>query len=123
MRAFRNRFSLKENFRNQIFSPFSHKLFRLTLEFIENLNFQNHQASLHSYIFNFNIEQLAFPTPPCKNKHSYSIQSLRPHVKPKFQYFLNQHSNIYLEKEERQAFRTRKHYIQISFWMILLVFS
>ena len=34
-------------------------------------------------------------------------------MKLKFQYFLNQHSNIYLEKDERQALRTRKHYIQI----------
>ena len=34
-------------------------------------------------------------------------------MKPKFQYFLNQHSNVYLEKDERQALRTRKHYIQI----------
>ena len=31
------------------------------------------------------------------------------HVKPKFRYFLNQHSNVYLEKDERQALRTRKH--------------
>ena len=36
-------------------------------------------------------------------------------MKPKFQYFLNQHSNIYLEKDEHQALRTRKHYIQIFF--------
>ena len=35
------------------------------------------------------------------------------HVKPKFQDFLNQHSNIYLEKDERQALRTRKHYMLI----------
>ena len=35
------------------------------------------------------------------------------HVKPKFQYFLNQHSNVYLEKDERQALRTRKHYMLI----------
>ena len=34
-------------------------------------------------------------------------------MKPKFQYFLNQHSNVYLEKDERQALRTRKHYIPI----------
>ena len=39
-------------------------------------------------------------------------------MKPKFQYFFNQHSNVYLEKDERQALRTRKHYIQIYFWMI-----
>ena len=32
-----------------------------------------------------------------------------------FQYFLNQHLNVYLEKDERQALRTRKHYIQIFF--------
>ena len=37
-------------------------------------------------------------------------------MKPKFQYFLNQHSNVYLEKDERQALRTRKHYIQIFFF-------
>ena len=40
-----------------------------------------------------------------------------------FQYFLNQHSNVYFEKDERQALRTRKHYIQIFFLMILLLFS
>ena len=40
-----------------------------------------------------------------------------------FQYFLNQHLNVYLEKDERQALRTRKQYIQIFFWMILLVFT
>ena len=28
-------------------------------------------------------------------------------MKPKFQYFLNQHSNVHLEKDERQALRTR----------------
>ena len=32
-----------------------------------------------------------------------------------FQYFLNQHSNVYLKIDERQALRTRKHYIQIFF--------
>ena len=32
-----------------------------------------------------------------------------------FQYFFNQHSNVYLEKDERQALRTRNHYIQILF--------
>ena len=32
-----------------------------------------------------------------------------------FQYFLNQHSNVYLEKDERQALRTRKHCVQIFF--------
>ena len=30
-----------------------------------------------------------------------------------FQYFLNQHSDVYLEKDDCQALRTRKHYIQI----------
>ena len=35
------------------------------------------------------------------------------HVKPKFQNFLNQHSNVHLEKDERQALRTRKHYMLI----------
>ena len=30
-----------------------------------------------------------------------------------FLYYFNQHSNVYLEKDERQALRTRKHYIQI----------
>ena len=45
------------------------------------------------------------------------------HVKPKFQYFLNQHSNVYLEKDERLALRTRKHYMLIFFWIIILVFS
>ena len=29
---------------------------------------------------------------------------------------------IFLEKDERQALRTRKHYMQIFFGMILLVF-
>ena len=33
-----------------------------------------------------------------------------------FQYFLNQNSNVYLEKDNRQALRTRKHYIQIFVW-------
>ena len=42
-----------------------------------------------------------------------SIASANRHVKPKFQYFLNQHSNVYLEKDERQALRTRKHYTLI----------
>ena len=42
---------------------------------------------------------------------------------PNFNIFLNQHSNVYLEKDGCQALRTRKHYIQIFFWMILLVFS
>ena len=36
-------------------------------------------------------------------------------MKPKFQHFLNQHSNVYLEKDGRQALRTGKHYIQIFF--------
>ena len=44
------------------------------------------------------------------------------HVKPKFQYFLNQHSNFYLEKDERQALRTRKHYIQIFFYDSIGIF-
>ena len=30
---------------------------------------------------------------------------------PNFNIFLNQHSNVYLEIDERQALRTRKHYI------------
>ena len=42
---------------------------------------------------------------------------------PNFNIFLNQDSNIYLEKDGCQALRTRKHYMQIFFWMILLVFS
>ena len=33
------------------------------------------------------------------------LQQSLAHVKPKFQYFLNQHSNVYLEKDERQALR------------------
>ena len=37
----------------------------------------------------------------------------------KFQYFLNQHSNVYLEKDERKALRTRKHYIQIFFFIFM----
>ena len=36
-------------------------------------------------------------------------------MKPWISIFLNQHSNVYLEKDERQALRTRKHYIQIFF--------
>ena len=40
--------------------------------------------------------------------------TLRP-CESKFQYFLNQNSNVYLEKDERQALRTRKRYIQILF--------
>ena len=44
-------------------------------------------------------------------------------MKPKFQYFLNQHTNVYLEKDERQALRTRKHYIQIfSFYNSIGIF-
>ena len=42
---------------------------------------------------------------------------------PNFNIFLNQDSNVYLEKDGCQALRTRKHYMQIFFWMILLVFS
>ena len=48
---------------------------------------------------------------------------LKGHVKTKFQYFLNPHSNVYLEKDERQALRTRKHYMLICFWIILWVYS
>ena len=33
------------------------------------------------------------------------------------------YSNVYLEKDERQALRIRKHYMLIFFWIILLVFS
>ena len=36
---------------------------------------------------------------------------------------LNQDSTVYLEKDGCQALRTRKNYMQIFFWMILLVFS
>ena len=41
---------------------------------------------------------------------------------PNFNIFLNQDSNVYLEKNGCQALRIRKHYMQIFFWMILLVF-
>ena len=42
---------------------------------------------------------------------------------PNFNIFLNQHSNVYFEKDGCQAFLTRKHYVQIFFWVILLAFS
>ena len=42
---------------------------------------------------------------------------------PNFNIFLNQDSNVYLEKYGRQALHIRKHYIQICWWMILLIFS
>ena len=38
-------------------------------------------------------------------------------MKPKFKYFLNQRSNVYLEKDERQALRTRKHYLYADFFL------
>ena len=42
---------------------------------------------------------------------------------PNFNFFLNQDSNVYLEKDGCQALRICKYYMQIFFWMILLVFS
>ena len=38
---------------------------------------------------------------------SLMIKILKDHVKSKFQYFLNQYSNVYLEEDEHQALRTR----------------
>ena len=42
---------------------------------------------------------------------------------PNFNIFLNQDSNVYLEKDGCQTLRICKYYMQIFFWMILLVFS
>ena len=43
-------------------------------------------------------------------------------MKLKFQYFLNQHSHVYLEKDERQALRKRKHYIRIFLYDSIGIF-
>ena len=51
------------------------------------------------------------------------LTCLKVMCNPNFNILLNQDSNVCLEKDGCQALRTRKHYMQIFFWMILLVFS